>query len=90
MWQEEDNKLKSSFTFKDFEQAMEFMQEVAVVAGEMDHHPWWSNMYNKVDIELSTHDAGNTVTIRDHKLATRIEEIYKASYESGVPGAGAD
>lgn len=87
MWQEEDNKLKSSLTFKDFEEAMNFMNEVAAVAHEMDHHPWWSNMYNKVDIELSTHDAGNTVTIRDHKLAKRIEEIYKKSYEPGVPGA---
>ena len=57
------------------------MNEVAGVAEEMDHHPWWSNMYNKIDIELSTHDAGNTVTIRDHKLAKRIEEIYKANYE---------
>jgi len=82
MWQEEDNKLTCSLTFKDFKQAMAFVNEVATVAEEMDHHPWWSNVYNKVSMELYTHDAGNTVTNRDHKLAKRIEEIYKKSYES--------
>jgi len=76
MWREEDNKLHRSLTFKDFKQAMAFMQKVADVAEEMDHHPWWSNVYNKVEIELTTHDAGNTVTKRDLKLAQRIDEIY--------------
>jgi 4a-hydroxytetrahydrobiopterin dehydratase len=76
MWQEEDNKLKRSLTFKDFKQAMAFMNKVAEAAEEMNHHPWWSNVYNKVDIELYTHDAGNTVTQRDHKLAKRIDAIY--------------
>lgn len=76
MWKEEDNKLHRSLTFKDFKQAMAFMQQVAEIAEEMDHHPWWSNVYNKVEIELTTHDAGNTVTKRDLKLARRIDEIY--------------
>lgn len=76
MWKEEDNKLHRSLTFKDFKQAMSFMQQVADVAEEMDHHPWWSNVYNKIEIELTTHDAGNTVTKRDLKLAQRIDEIY--------------
>ncbi|RIJ37598.1 4a-hydroxytetrahydrobiopterin dehydratase [Pontibacter oryzae] len=76
MWQEKDNKLVCSLTFKDFKQAMDFMNQVAEVAEEMDHHPWWSNVYNKVDIELTTHDAGNTVTDKDHQLAQRIDEIY--------------
>ena len=76
MWKEEQDKLTCSLTFKDFRQAMAFMNEVADAAEEMDHHPWWSNVYNKVDIELYTHDAGNTVTRRDHQLAKRIEEIY--------------
>ena len=78
MWKEEKDKLTCSLTFKDFRQAMAFMNEVADVAEEMDHHPWWSNVYNKVDIELYTHDAGNTVTKRDHQLAKRIEEIYRS------------
>ncbi|WP_187263466.1 4a-hydroxytetrahydrobiopterin dehydratase [Pontibacter beigongshangensis] len=76
MWKEEDNKLRRSLKFKDFKEAMAFMNAVAEAAEEMDHHPWWSNMYNQVDIELTTHSAGNTVTNRDHKLAKRIDEIY--------------
>jgi 4a-hydroxytetrahydrobiopterin dehydratase len=75
MWQEADNKLKRSFTFKDFKEAFAFMTEVAAVAEEQNHHPWWANVYNKVDIELYTHDAGNTVTRRDHKLAAAIDQI---------------
>lgn len=75
MWQEEDNKLKRSFTFKNFKQAWAFMNEVAEVAEKMDHHPWWANVYNQVDIALYTHDAGNTVTNRDHRLAAAIDEI---------------
>ncbi len=81
MWKEEDNKLKRSFRLKDFKEAMAFMNAIAEAAEEMDHHPWWSNVYNKVEIELTTHSAGNTVTHRDHKLAKRIDEIY-SKFES--------
>ena len=76
MWREEDNKLKRSLKFKDFKQAMAFMNQVADVAEELDHHPWWSNVYNKIEIELTTHDAGNTVTDKDHELAEKIDKIY--------------
>ena len=76
MWKEEDNKLRRNLTFKDFKQAMHFMQQVADVAEEMNHHPWWSNVYNKAEIELTTHDAGNIVTDKDIKLAQRIDQIY--------------
>ncbi|WP_276498441.1 4a-hydroxytetrahydrobiopterin dehydratase [Pontibacter litorisediminis] len=76
MWREENNSLKRSLTFKDFKQAIAFMNAVGEVAEELDHHPWWSNVYNKVEIELTTHDAGNTVTEKDHQLARRIDEIY--------------
>ncbi|RYF45357.1 MAG: hypothetical protein EOO39_51465 [Cytophagaceae bacterium] len=41
----------------------------------MDHHPWWSNVYNQVTINLSTHDAGNTVTQKDHELAAAIDKL---------------
>jgi 4a-hydroxytetrahydrobiopterin dehydratase len=75
MWKEEDNKLKQSFQFKDFSEAFAFMTRVALAAEKMDHHPNWSNVYNKVDIELTTHDAGNTVTDRDKKLAQTIDKI---------------
>lgn len=76
MWQETDNKLTNSFKFKDFKLAFKFMTEVAKVADEMDHHPWWSNMYNEVKFELSTHDAGDKVTKKDHALADAIDKIY--------------
>ncbi|NEM96410.1 4a-hydroxytetrahydrobiopterin dehydratase [Pontibacter burrus] len=76
MWKEEDNKLRRNLTFKDFKQAMHFMQQVADVAEEMNHHPWWSNVYNKIEIELTTHDAGNIITDKDIKLAQRIDQIY--------------
>lgn len=76
MWKEEEDKLQCSLQFKDFKQAIAFMNKVAEVAEELNHHPWWSNVYNKVTIELTTHDAGNTVTELDHKLAKRIDEIY--------------
>ncbi|PKV67261.1 4a-hydroxytetrahydrobiopterin dehydratase [Pontibacter ramchanderi] len=76
MWKETDNKITRSFQFKDFRAAMAFMNQVADIAEELDHHPWWSNVYNKVEIELTTHDAGNTVTAKDLELARRIDELY--------------
>jgi len=76
MWREEEDKLTRSLAFKDFRQALAFMNAVGEIAEEMDHHPWWSNVYNKVEIELTTHDAGNTVTEKDLQLARRIDEIY--------------
>lgn len=84
MWQEEDNKLKRSLVFKDFKQAMAFINKVADVAEAMDHHPWWSNVYNKVTIELTTHDADNTVTEKDRQLARRIDEISDGVTSSGL------
>jgi 4a-hydroxytetrahydrobiopterin dehydratase len=75
MWKESNNKLKKSFQFRDFPEAFAFMTRVAMAAEKMDHHPFWSNMYNKVNIELSTHDAGDTVTQKDHKLAAIIDSL---------------
>lgn len=71
-WIHADNKLKRSFQFKNFTEAFGFMTKVALIAEKMDHHPTWTNTWNKVDIELSTHDAGNVVTEKDHKLAKAI------------------
>jgi 4a-hydroxytetrahydrobiopterin dehydratase len=73
MWTEENNRLKKTFTFKDFHQAFGFMAKVALVAEKMDHHPYWTNVYNVVTFELSTHDAGDTVSDKDHKLAKAID-----------------
>ena len=75
MWQETNNALQRSFTFTDFSEAFAFMTRVALIAEKMDHHPEWSNVYNKVNIRLSTHDAGNTVTDKDRTLAAEIDRL---------------
>lgn len=75
MWIEENNTLVKSFKFKDFVTAFGFMSSVAIVAEKMNHHPNWSNVYNTVDFQLNTHDAGDIVTDKDHKLAAAIDEI---------------
>ncbi len=75
MWKEEDNKLNRTFEFNNFVDAFGFMCKVAILAEKMDHHPNWSNIYNRVTIELSTHDQGDIVTERDHKLAAAIDEL---------------
>lgn len=75
MWKEENNQLKRSFQFNNFIEAFAFMAKVAFVAEKMNHHPNWSNSYNKVEITLFTHDAGNTVTDKDRKLAAEIDKL---------------
>lgn len=77
MWIEQDDALIKTFTFQNFTQAFGFMTKVAIEAEKMDHHPEWSNVYNKVVIKLSTHDAGNIVTDRDRQLAEIIEKLAK-------------
>ena len=76
MWEETNNKLSRTFQFKDFSQAFAFMTRVAMVAEKMNHHPEWSNVWNRVSISLSTHDAGDIVTEKDRKLAGEIDRIY--------------
>lgn len=73
MWTEENNKLHRQFVFDDFTQAFAFMTRVAAEAEKMDHHPTWTNTYNKVDIWLSTHSAENKVTEKDHALSVLID-----------------
>lgn len=75
MWIEKDNKLCRSFEFKNFNEAFAFMTRVAMIAEKMDHHPNWSNVYNKVDIELTTHMVGNKITEKDRKLAQEIDKL---------------
>ena len=74
-WTTENNKLKNTFTFKDFPEAFAFMTKVALVAEKINHHPTWTNTWNTVSIELSTHDAGNIVTEKDRKLAEEIDKL---------------
>jgi len=71
-----NNKLVAEFKLKDFTQAWAFMSEIAIHAEKQNHHPNWSNVYNNVTIELTTHDAGNTITEKDRKLAEKIDELY--------------
>lgn len=79
MWNEDNNTLVRQFTFRDFSEAFAFMARVALVAEKMNHHPLWTNIYNRVEIRLSTHDAGNTITDKDRKLADAIDRIYGQS-----------
>lgn len=76
MWKEENNALSTSLKFKDFKQAFAFMTEMAMHIECVNHHPEWSNVYNTVNISLTTHDAGNTITEKDRKLAEVISEVY--------------
>lgn len=75
MWEEKNNRLTKTFQFKNFIEAFGFMTRVAIVAEKMDHHPLWTNVYNRVSFELSTHDAGDVVTELDHKLAKEIDQL---------------
>jgi len=79
MWKEENNKLYKKFEFKNFSEAFAFMTRVALAAEKMDHHPLWTNVYNKVEIWLNTHDAGDVVTDKDKKLAKKIDSFYRAA-----------
>lgn len=74
-WTEKNGKLYKEFEFKDFIEAFGFMTQVAFVAEKMNHHPVWSNAYNKVEFRLSTHDANDQITEKDHLLAKKIDGI---------------
>jgi len=71
-WALEAGKLHKTFTFKDFVEAWSFMSAVALTAEAMGHHPEWSNVWNRVTVDLTTHDAGGITTL-DFDLATRME-----------------
>ncbi|PTR01608.1 4a-hydroxytetrahydrobiopterin dehydratase [Mucilaginibacter yixingensis] len=73
MWTEENNKLYQAFIFKDFDAAFAFMMRVASIAQKANHHPTWTNTYNKVEIWLNTHDAGDIVTDKDREMAKAID-----------------
>jgi 4a-hydroxytetrahydrobiopterin dehydratase len=75
MWSEVNNTLYKKFEFADFSEAFAFMTRVAMEAEKMNHHPLWTNVWNKVEIWLSTHDAGNVVTDLDRALAKRIDAL---------------
>ena len=76
-WKEENQVLVKTFTFASFEEAMQFMQNATPFISETDHHPTWSNTYNRVEVKLTTHDAGNKVTEKDRKLAAYLDKLYQ-------------
>ena len=76
MWKENNNQLQATFELADFTQAFAFMTEVAAVVERLDHHPEWSNVWNKVNITLCTHSAGNTITEKDRELAAAIDKVF--------------
>lgn len=71
-WKHESDALTHTFEFGSFKEAMSFMVRVGFEAESLDHHPEWTNVYNKVFVRLTTHDAGNKVSDKDVKLAKRI------------------
>ncbi|MCO4292836.1 4a-hydroxytetrahydrobiopterin dehydratase [Solitalea sp. MAHUQ-68] len=75
MWAVVENKLTRTFQFGSFVEAWGFMSKIALIAERMNHHPEWTNVYNQVEIKLSTHDAGDIVTKKDHELAQAIDQL---------------
>ena len=75
MFRKLDNTLQLRLQFVDFVAAFDFMTEVAALAEAHQHHPEWRNVYNLVEITLTTHDAGNVVTEKDRALAQAIEQL---------------
>ena len=77
-WAVVDDALQRAFEFPSFAEAFGFMSVVALHAQRMDHHPDWSNVYNRVEIRLSSHDVGG-ISERDFKLAAKIDAAYRAA-----------
>ena len=76
-WTEQDNGLHKTFVFSTFLDAMHWMHKASAEVEILNHHPKWTNMYNTVEVQLSTHDAGNTVTDKDRALADLLDSIKK-------------
>jgi len=74
-WTRDGEALAKTFKFGSFREAMSFMVRVSFEAEAMDHHPDWTNVYNRVAVRLNTHDAGGKVTAKDVELARKIQAI---------------
>ena len=74
-WIEKDNSLQKTFSFKTFGDAMAWMIKASYIIEKMDHHPEWTNVYNKVSVKLQTHSEGNQVTGKDRELARALDEL---------------
>jgi 4a-hydroxytetrahydrobiopterin dehydratase len=80
-WELRDNKLHREFKFADFAHAFGFMSAAAVLIEKMNHHPEWFNVYNRVSVDLTTHDA-NGITERDVELARLLDSIYSNPFSA--------
>lgn len=78
MWTEEENELVRQYQFKDFSEAFGYMVRAAMIIEQHNHHPNWSNTYNRLEIRLCTHDAGNTITEKDRELAKALEQLFES------------
>ena len=76
-WKTTNQSLEKTFEFSTFEEAMQFMQDATPFITLTDHHPTWSNTYNRVHVVITTHDVGNQVTEKDYRLANFLDELYK-------------
>jgi 4a-hydroxytetrahydrobiopterin dehydratase len=76
-WEAQNNKLTKTFEFQSFEEAIEFMVRASKLISQMDHHPEWTNVYNRVMVSLCTHDAGNVITQKDHDLAAALDAVFQ-------------
>lgn len=74
-WKEKENALVREFKFRNFVEAFSFLAKVALIAEKMNHHPQILNSYNKVTLTLSTHDAGDIITQKDHELSKKIDAL---------------
>jgi 4a-hydroxytetrahydrobiopterin dehydratase len=74
-WQVKGGKLHAEFRFEDFVEAFAFMTKVALAAESAQHHPEWHNVYNRVTIDLVTHDAGDAISDKDIELARQIDQF---------------
>lgn len=74
-WIENDNALHKTFEFPSFLEAISWMNRAALEIEKLNHHPEWTNVYNKVHVVLRTHDAGNTITDLDRTLAKILDEV---------------
>lgn len=74
-WKEIDNALHKTFVFEDFTAAIAWMVKASFAIEKLNHHPEWRNVYNKVEVKLTTHDAGNRITDKDYSLAELLDKV---------------
>jgi 4a-hydroxytetrahydrobiopterin dehydratase len=84
MWSQIDNALYKTFQFRDFAEAFSFLANIALISEELDHHPIVNNVYNKVELRLTTDSAGAKVTEQDHELSRRIDKMVEEMFPGQV------